>query len=231
MNDIRLPIRTECTECPVGIASGTTAGTACRFSDEQFLRDQHIYAEGEPGHHAWYIKSGTVILRRKTHNTGDGDGRVTAIRFEGSLLGLELLVGDTYTDTAVAGPDTVLCRIERDDLDDWLGPAHLPARTALELVLRTEESQLTRTRQLEGTAAQRLASWLSGEARRRTSVVLRRRELAELLGMRAETLSRVLTRFHELGLIEVTRSHLRLLRRDALTRVADGERLDHAATA
>lgn len=229
-----LVIKEECKTCRIGVASGTRVGRACAFSDTKWRKDDAIFHQGEAAYQAWYIKTGTVVLRRRGNgangakgtngtNGASKHGAVRALRFPGSLIGLEVLVGDEYTDTAIAGSDTVLCGVPREGLDSWLGPKDDPARTALELMLRTEVTELRPRRQQEGSALQRTAAWLRDETPRLQSIALQRRELAELLSMRAETLSRVLAKLAKSGAITVTRSHVRITDNDALRAAATGQ--------
>jgi CRP-like cAMP-binding protein len=194
--------------------------------DTKWRKDQPIYRQGDSAKQAWYIKTGTVVLRRhgggNGTNGGNAAGAVRALRFPGSLIGLEVLVDDDYTDTAIAGSDTVLCVVDHDNFDTWLGPKEDPARTALELMLRTEATELRPRRHHEGSALQRTAAWLRDETPRLQSIALQRRELAELLSMRAETLSRVLAKLAKSGAITVTRSHVRITDGDALRAAAAG---------
>ena len=217
-------IREECKTCEVGVASGTREGAACAFVDGAWRKDSHVFRQGDEARHAWYIKSGMVVLRRRASSeAADGDGHVRAIRFAGSFVGLEVLVGDHYNDTAITSSNTVLCGVPRAELDHWIGPKNHPARTALEMTLRTESTELRRLNQHEGSALQRTAAWLCDETPRLQSVALQRREIADLLNMRAETLSRVLARLSRIGAVTVTRSHVRISDVGALQAAAAGE--------
>ncbi len=209
--------------CAVGVASGTRAGQPCKFVDSACSEGAVIYRQGESARHAWYIKSGTVVLRRSTYGNEGESAPVRAIRFQGNFIGLELLVDDCYQDTAVAGSDAVLCGVPEGRLEEWIGPRNHPARTALEVALRSEATQLTRVRRRDGSAIQRAAAWLIDEDPSKRSVALQRRELADLLNMRAETLSRVLARLGAMGAVAVGRSYVEITDANKLKAVATGE--------
>jgi CRP-like cAMP-binding protein len=204
----------------VGVASGTRRGRPCAFADRSFPKGSVIYAQSDPISRAWYVKRGAVALR---DGPGDGDDNgVTAVRFEGALIGLEMLVTNQYLDTAIACTDTVLCGIDYDGLDLWLGAPNTPARTTLELALKTQVTELRRKQLRQGGALRRTAAWLRDEAGRLSSIGLRRAQVADLLNMRPETLSRVFARLREMGAVEVGRKHLDVIDPELLDAIAEG---------
>ena len=68
----------------------------------------------------------------------------------------------------------------------------------------------------DGTAVQRLAAWLCDEGPRNVMAVIPRKSVADLLGMRPETLSRALAELVKLGAIESGRNRLTIVDYDAL---------------
>lgn len=217
-------IKDECKTCSVGIACGTLDGQPCEFIDRTWKKNDIIYRQGEPASHAWYIKEGTVALRRRAWRqpTEHEYGKVRELRFVTNFIGLELLVTDESSDTAIAGSDVTLCGITRAGLDQWVGPKTSPARTALELSLRTQATSLTQRVQREGGAVQRAASWLLHETPKLQKVELQRKDIADLLNMRAETLSRVLGKLCAAGAIAVGRTYLEVTDVEALQDIAEG---------
>ncbi|MHB8577901.1 MAG: Crp/Fnr family transcriptional regulator, partial [Dehalococcoidia bacterium] len=86
--------------------------------------------------------------------------------------------------------------------------------------------QLTYQRTVQPVAG-RLASWLLEEHRRqgstgRVALDLRRRDLAELLGMARETLSALLGRFADRGMVQYSWQQVRLVQLDLLAACAEG---------
>jgi len=200
------------------VASGVGRGGHCPFTDRTYRTGALIYHEEEPGHRIWFIKRGTVVLVRDFD--GDSEGHVRAVRFPGTFIGIEALVSDYYTDAARAASTVTLCGISRDAIDAWLGPPDMPARVALELTLRASATDRMRSAAPDGTAVQRLAAWLCDEGPRNVMAVIPRKSVADLLGMRPETLSRALAELVKLGAIESGRNRLSILDFDRLRAAA-----------
>lgn len=207
-----------CSACPVGCASHAQ-GTTCPFVDRSRRAGELIFLEGDPADRVWFVKQGTVLLSRQ--GTDDrGEGRVRAVRFAGSFIGLEALVTERYADTARASSDAVLCGITRQKIDVWLGPERAPARVALEASLRADTSDLPRLAQTDGSAVERVAAWLHAEGPRGATLTLPRKVVADLLGMRPETLSRALATLAECNAIRLSRTTLTITDEVALRQAA-----------
>lgn len=206
-----------CESCGIGHASGLGAGGFCPFVDEAHRPGDELYAEGDAVHHVWFVKQGTVVLSRKrTDARGD---RVRTVRFAGGFVGLEALVSPAYIDTARVTSGAVLCRATCDGFEQWLGPKGTPARTALEASVRAMVADLPPRAAADGSAEQRVAEWLTYESQQQT-LHLPRRVIADLLGMRPETLSRALAALAARGAIAVTRTNLQVVDGRALEDIA-----------
>ena len=199
-----------CSSCPIGAASTTERDNFCPFVDRVRQPGALIYLEGEPAHHVWFVKEGTVALLRKG-GENNAEGCVHAVRFAGSFIGLETLVTGHYIDSARATTRVTLCGTTRVGVDAWLGARTSPARTALELTLRTLCADLPRRAPPDGTAVERVAAWLCDEGPRGVTISLPRKIIADLLGMRPETLSRALASLTRSGAITTTRTELEIV--------------------
>jgi len=208
-----------CSQCELGVASRHGSGQACPFVDRERQADELIYLEGEPAHYAWFVKRGTVVLSREIDDS-HGEGRVRAVRFPGSFIGLETLVSSRYIDTARAITPVTLCGAPRQAIDMWLGNRQTPARAALEIELRSACLEVTRRAAPDGNAEKRVAGWLVNEGPTGATLTLPRRVAADLLGMRAETLSRALASLAKKGAIKVTRQDIEILDADQLAEIA-----------
>lgn len=197
-----------CADCPIGRASGVGRGSYCAFVDRQRRTGEILYLQGAEVDHAWFIKRGTVVLYRD--RAGDGEPAVHAVRFAGALIGLETLVAPRYADTARAVTEVTVCGIPRAGLDQWLGPKDTPARTALEVWLRAGHADRLHRSPRDGSAVARVADWLAREGTPGVSLSLPRQIVAELLGMRPETLSRAIAALRDRGAIAADRSHIEI---------------------
>jgi CRP/FNR family transcriptional regulator len=199
-----------CSTCDLGMAA-RQAGRPCPFISRERAAGELIYLEGEPAIRCWFVKRGSVALTRELDDD-HGEGRVRAVRFAGTLIGLEALCGGGhYLDSARALSDLTLCSAPQSSLDSWLGPRPSPARAALEVALRGECFQVMRRAAPDGNAQKRLASWLHTHTGDAATATLPRRVAADLLGMRPETLSRALAGLSRRGLIRVTRRRIDVL--------------------
>ncbi len=207
-----------CCQCPIGQASHPD-DDSCPFVDRSRRAGELIFLQGDQADRVWFVKQGTVLLSRQG-GEDLGEGRVRAVRFVGSFIGLEALVSDEYGDTARASTDAVLCGITKDKIDTWLGPNQSPARVALELSLRADNTDLPRLAQTDGSAVERVAAWLHSEGPRGATLTLPRKVVADLLGMRAETLSRALASLASKEAIAVSRNTLRIIDDDKLREAA-----------
>ena len=72
-----------------------------------------IYPAGEEGDSVYTVRRGVVKL---VHFASDGAHRIVRLLRQGSVAGLETLVGKAYAHTAVALEDVSVCRIAVDDV-------------------------------------------------------------------------------------------------------------------
>ena len=131
--------------------------------------------------------------------------------FPGSFIGLELIVSPNYLDSARAETDVTLCGAPMQSVDSWLGAKGTPSRTALELTLRAACQDAPRRAARDGSAVERVAGWLCDEGPSGVTFTLPRQIVADLLGMRPETLSRALAELARKGAVLVTRLQIRIV--------------------
>lgn len=208
---VRAGTKVDCSTCQVGRASGVGAGQFCPFIERKIRVGELIYRAGDDAARVWFVRSGTVVLSRSPSEGDGSDERARAVRFAGSFLGLEALVAPSYIDTARASSNVSLCGATVQGVDVWLGPRGTPARTALELTLKSASQDRPRASASDGNAISRFARWLLEDVPRDVPLQLPRRAVAELLGMRPETLSRSIATLSERGAIASTRTSLRII--------------------
>jgi CRP/FNR family transcriptional regulator len=182
-----------------------------------------LLRHGTPIRALYLVRSGRVRL-----SVADAGGteRAIGMRGPGSLLGAEAFLGlpalfDARID--IAGEIGVL---PPSQFDRWLAANPGYAPQLLRQVL-AEDAKLASERQLiDGTADSRLARFLlDRETNRFLSAWsgARRQEVAGLLGMRPETLSRTIRTLQRQGLVD---ANLRVVDARALRRLA-GEGGNH----
>ena len=221
MKELPMDPHASCATCPVGSVAGVAKGHHCPLVDRRRPAGTLLYVVGEPIDTIWYLKSGSVVLSR----AGDdkhGEGTPWAVRRAGSFLGLEGLVRTTYLDSARALTDVTLCGAVRSELTQWVGSTDNAARMLLEAVLMAQCADTPRRTNADGSALQRVASWLLDDATRTAMREVPRRVVAGLLGMQPETLSRCLAELSERGALKVTRRTIEVANWQLLLSTANG---------
>jgi len=188
-----------------------------------------LYTPEEATEVLFMIKKGRVRLFRLS---ADGKAFTTAILEKGTFFGqLSLLGQQLYGNFAEALTDCVVCIINRDDAKTYLigderiayriietlgrrlleieqrladvALKHVPARVASLLL------QLAKNRMLDAGAEPRTADGA-------IEINFTHEELAQLLGIHRETITRTLKEFNRLKFIELHRGRIRLLDMDGL---------------
>ena len=175
----------------------------------------HVFRAGDPFEAIAAVRSGTV----KTH-TIDRDGRehVLGFHFPGEVIGLDGIDGDRYPCNAVALDTVMLCQFSFPKIS--VLAAQLPGlqRHLFRLLSRN----MGRAALLAGdwTADQRMAAFLMGLSRRlaargfsphRFQLTMARTDIGNYLRLAPETVSRVLRRFQQDGLLAIDRRDVELL--------------------
>ena len=172
------------------------------------------------------VRSGsckTLIL------TEDGHEQVTAYHMPGEILGFDGIDSGAYFCQVVALEDTELCVLPYEELERLAHHSTTFQRNMHRLLSR-EIARDRRTMLMLGTmrAEQRLVAFLLDLAQRYHALgysscefVLRmtREEIGSFLGLKLETVSRLFSRFHHDGLIQVQGRVVKLLDRSALERI------------
>ncbi len=192
-----------------------------------------IFREGDPAGRVYTLIDGTAKLTRLLP---DGKQQVVGFRFAGDVIGYT--TRSEYPFDAELLTDAKLCRLERRQLDKMLHRHPLLERRLLDLCVQelaaTQDQLVTVGRK---SAEARVAAFLLSlaDARRRrggTSRVLdmpmTRADIADLLGLTLETVSRTFTAFRKRGWVrEPVHQRVELLDIGALSALAEGTGSDH----
>jgi CRP/FNR family transcriptional regulator, anaerobic regulatory protein len=189
-----------------------------------FREGEHIFREGDPFNAIAAVRGGTV----KTYVT-DTEGReqVQGFFLPGEVIGLSAISKARYPCNAVALDSTLLCRFSFPNI------AALAIRMPglQQHLFRLLSQDIGKAALLAGnyTADERMAAFLVSLSRRyaargfsasRFQVSMSRADMANYLRLASETVSRVLRRFQEDGLISVERRDIELLDRARLDELA-----------
>lgn len=167
---------------------------------------EHVFCEGDPRLHVFRVEEGVIAIYK---TLCDGRRRIIDFAYPGDLIGLGALEEHILSAQATC-TSKVRC-LSASALEAF---AETDANLALKLY-KSVCQELAATRSLlvtvgQRSAVERVASFLlalhrrSGDADGSTvTLAMRRSDIADLLGLTIETVSRTLTKLRTMGVIEV----------------------------
>ncbi|HET7314299.1 helix-turn-helix domain-containing protein [Salinisphaera sp.] len=189
----------------------------------KFARNVPLFTQGDRLTAIYVVGSGAL---KTSTMSADGLEQITGFHYPGDLLGLDGVAAMEHRCSATALEDSAVCRIPFERLDALLDDLPSLRRRLMRLMSQalSEDDQLLLTlgrKNSEGRIASLLVSLASRREMRGMSLSpvhlsMKRTDLANYLGMRIETVSRVLRRLQESGIICVHRSLVDILDFDAL---------------
>ena len=190
----------------------------------------HVFREGDPFEAIAAVRAGTV----KTYSI-DRDGREHVLGFHlpGEVIGLNAIAGERFPCNAVALDTVTLCRFSFPKISVLATRLPRLQHTLFQMLSR----DIGTASLLAGdwSADERMAAFLVRFSRRlaargfaadRFQLTMSRTDIANYLRLAPETVSRVLKRFHEEGMIRVDRREIELTDRKRLEGIA-GAILEH----
>jgi len=159
-----------------------------------------LYREGESGDGVFTVRKGLVRL---VHYAPNGTRRIVRLHKAGSVIGMEVLVNTDYHHTAEAVTDTDLCRIPVEVITQIKGrnPV-LHAALMRRWQSNLDDADTVITQLSTGSSHARVARFLLQVAidpHRTECHQMTRDDIAALLGLTVETVSRVFAEFKRSG--------------------------------
>ncbi|MBR0973122.1 MULTISPECIES: helix-turn-helix domain-containing protein [Bradyrhizobium] len=167
-----------------------------------YKKGTEIYGEKEPADYVYQVKLGAV---RSYKLLSDGRRQIGAFHLAGDIFGLEN--GSEHRFTAEAVVDTAVRLVRRQSLELVAESDAMVARNLLSMTTsnlqHAEDHMLLLGRK---TSLERVAAFLIEMDKRLTAagilaLPMSRRDIADYLGLTLETVSRALSRLHELGIL------------------------------
>ncbi|MEN8259620.1 MAG: cyclic nucleotide-binding domain-containing protein [Pseudomonadota bacterium] len=189
-------------------------------------RGEQIFRAGEPFRSLYLIRSGTV----KTWTVSeDGEEHIIRFHFPGDIIGLGGIGQGAYDCNATTLDDGSLCEIPFSKFQ-VLAEQYPSINYELLKLMSHEIVHSRRLMKVRGyrSASARLASFLNelsqnlsarGFASRDFNLAMRRRDIADYLGLAEETVSRTLSQFKDDGMLEVHRKYIRINDREHLRKL------------
>lgn len=227
--------RRSCADCslrsvclPAGLARGELQQL------DQFVqarvpldRGDVIFRAGDPLDYIYVVRTGSV---RTVFPGSEGDDQVIGFHLPSELVGLDAISANAHQCDAVALERTSVCALPLGRLERLA--AEIPAlQRQFHVMISRQISHDHRHLVAVGrrTARERLALFLHALSERLESggysgvdfhLSMSREDIANYLGLALETVSRLLTKLAEEGVIRVERRRVRIVDPDALARIA-----------
>ncbi|WP_409562287.1 helix-turn-helix domain-containing protein [Hyphomicrobium sp. B1] len=208
-------------------ASSSSDSSADRFERGTIRRieaKEHVFCDGDPRTHVFRIEEGVIALSKLL---GDGRRQIIEFAYPGDYIGLGTLREHIF-DAQATCPAKVRClsaaALEQEAARD--------AGLALRLY-KAVSAELAAARSLlvsvgQQSAMERLAGFLLGLSARASDgeenvvkLPMRRSDIADLLGLTIETVSRTITKLRTMHVIDVVRG--------TEVHILDGDRLAELA--
>ena len=225
--------------CPVNeLMTADTGGQAAAVVSRShaLMHGEHLFREGGKAEALFVVKSGSV----KVYMTSQGGSeRVVAFYLPGDVLGLDVLGVKHHSLSALALESTTVCVVPISALEEACTKISASGwHHCLYKLLSSELIRDHRTMELitKKDAEAKMASFLidlsrqfseRGYSASRFTLSMKRSEIGSHLGIAVETVSRILTRFQDDGLLRVERRVVQIFDHSALQLVAGRRQSQH----
>lgn len=228
------PLNTGCPDCRVlsstlfrSLSEEQVKNFSCIFCPTHYHRNQILFFEGGAAQHLFALNVGLVKMVKSLEN---GKERITRLLFPGDLFGLEALNQESYPLTAVVLEESEICSIPRDQFFAFLrSNPDISLDMIRLLVSEIAEVRSQMTNMSFKDARMRVATFLlsllsmneeSDANSCSLTLPLTSQEIAEILELSPETVSRTWQLFRQEGLIQKRGRHLDLKDLQALEATA-----------
>lgn len=187
---------------------------------------QTLFRAGDPTKYLYVVREGQVKL---TRTDIDGHEHLLNLVGPGYFLGFDTIGNSSYSYSAETLTSAVFCRIKHDDIVRLLAEA---PKVSLNILLAVNE-QLAQARDLvrvlgQKSAVEKVAALLlnlypaptDGKNSKVQGLYLSRMEMAELLGLTVETVSRIMAELRRKEIIDAPRGRIIIRMRARLQALA-----------
>lgn len=236
-------LKSHCQSCslydlclPMGLDSGDLDKLDSVIKRRQSVnKSNFLFRMGESLKSVYAIRSGSF----KTYLTNpDGTEQIIGFSLPGELLGMDAISENEHACSAKALETSNVCEIPFERLEslarDIPNLQHQLFRLMSKEIQQDQHSMLLLAQM---PAETRLASFLLGMSERLNkrgyaaaefNLSMSRGDIANLLGMAVETISRLLGQFQDNGLLNVERKHITILNLEKLRKLATHCASNHA---
>jgi len=224
----------ECEDCSMNSVCQpvTTVNQSINLSDSYLHRrisSKVLFQQSTPLTDIYAVSSGAYKLCKKTD---DGDENIIGLRFPGELIGEDALYLKTYNYTAIAVGESSVCKVCVEQMTSCGKLVPEIQQNFIDLLSRQSYVRQRNFQAYIGkkSADSLLAAFLLNIIERNADYTgnddyielpISRNDVANFLGLRRETLSRVFSKFQKEQLIQVEGKKIQLLEQDRLHKLAD----------
>jgi len=224
-------LRRSCSSCalyelclPAGIGGDDLDRLDATVKDKRALdRGAMLYREGDTFEALYVVRSGA--LKTFVQNEA-GDMQILAFHLPGEILGFDALATNLHVSHAEALERSSICELPYARLQQVTSEVPALHRQLMRVISREVVEEHRHLVMMGRQQAQeQLASFLSSLADRyqrlrrdgsALNLPMSRYDIANYLGLVVETVSRLFSRMEEMGVLEVNRKSVRILRPDLL---------------
>jgi len=193
-------------------------------------KGEHVFRGGDDAKAIYVVSKGSVKSYMLTEN---GEQQVLDFYMQGDVFGLDAMGSNSHISSTIALENTTICRIPLDGMQNRvLGQGFL--NIISNNLLRNHNQMLILARK---DAEGRLASFLIDMSKRiekynylsedysieEIKVTMTRQDMANYLGLAIETVSRVLRRFQDSGILDVSRRKFKIYDYNYLVTIAGAQ--------
>ncbi|MCW9024458.1 MAG: fumarate/nitrate reduction transcriptional regulator Fnr [Gammaproteobacteria bacterium] len=224
-------IRTRCQKCslfqlcmPMGLEEGDLDKLDKIIKRRRPVeKGEFLYRIGEPFTAVFAVRSGSL---KAFTTTKDGQDQIVSLHLPGELMGLDAISKQQHICSAMALETTSVCELPYERLEKLMMEISGLQRHILSLMseeIQHDQCHMTVLARLP--VENRLASFLANLSERykargfsaiEFNLSMSRNDIANLLGMAVETVSRLFSQFQDQGLLQVERKHVKILDVEAL---------------
>ena len=213
---------------PVGLSAEDVATIDSLVKERVRLqKGESLYRHGSPLSSVYSVRFGTL---KTEYSLPDGRLQIIGFHLPGEILGLDGIGEGHYQSDAIALEESEVCIIRFEAFEDLARQIPL-LQHQFHRILSRELTQDQRHLLSLGSlrAEERLAGFLLNLSQRLAArgyinnefdLRMSRVEIGSYLGIQIETVSRMLSRFAESGLIQIKQRHIKLVDMDGLYELA-----------
>ena len=224
-------VRNVCQQCgiyklclPMGLSTGDIDSLDRIIKRLRPLeRGEHLYRGGDEFHSIFALRSGSL---KSYFVNEDGEEHVIGFKMPGDLVGLSGINGHHYANSVTALETSSVCEIPFERLEELSSQIPGLQHHLLEIMSKEIQEEHEKVAMCSKMPAEaRLASVLltlshrfqeRGYSASEFYLSMSRSDIANMLGLAVETVSRLFTQFQEQGMLHVDRKHITLLDHDKL---------------